>query len=327
MKKFFSFVKKFYFYNIVWFGSTFLCLYLLTVFHPNEETISLNEFEALVLFVSPIAVCIALGRKVFHKESRKRESKLKAAIVKLFSRPKREHIIEPVIQPKPVIEQNIEASSEPTPEPAIIYRPIERERFAPDSIAPEYAMESVDTMDGHEFEYWCAELFRKNGFVDVSVTRGSGDQGVDVLAKKDGIKYAVQCKCYSKDLGNTPVQEVNAGKVFYNCQIGAVITNRHFTSGAKQLAAATGVLLWDRDWILSHLSERQSEAVPINSNKSDCLIWDAWYVIKETGIASVSVLQRRLSIGYARASRIMDELEELGYVGPFRGSSPREILK
>ena len=49
-------------------------------------------------------------------------------------------------------------------------------------------------------------------------------------------------------------------------------------------------------------------------------------VILETGQASVSMLQRRLKLGYARAARIVDEMEEKGIVGPFQGSKPREIL-
>ena len=49
-------------------------------------------------------------------------------------------------------------------------------------------------------------------------------------------------------------------------------------------------------------------------------------VILETGQASVSMLQRRLKLGYARAARIVDEMEEKGIVGPFQGSKPRAIL-
>lgn len=105
----------------------------------------------------------------------------------------------------------------------------------------------IDAMEGHTFEEWCAELLRKNGFVNVEVTPGSGDQGVDVTAVKDGIRYAIQCKCYSSDLGNKPIQEVYTGKNIYKCQVGVVMTNRHFTPGAKEAAEATGVLLWDRD--------------------------------------------------------------------------------
>ena len=49
-------------------------------------------------------------------------------------------------------------------------------------------------------------------------------------------------------------------------------------------------------------------------------------VVMETGQASVSMLQRRLKLGYARAARIMDLMEEFGIVGPYAGSKPRNIL-
>ncbi len=57
----------------------------------------------------------------------------------------------------------------------------------------------------------------------------------------------------------------------------------------------------------------------------DNLYNDALQVIKETGKASASLLQRRLSIGYARAARILDILEENGAIGPANGAKPREI--
>lgn len=49
-------------------------------------------------------------------------------------------------------------------------------------------------------------------------------------------------------------------------------------------------------------------------------------IIRETGVASVSMLQRKLKIGYAAASELMDKLEKAGIVGPYSGSQPREIL-
>lgn len=109
------------------------------------------------------------------------------------------------------------------------------------------SLSSIDQMEGHDFEYWCADLLRANGFQNVEVTRGSGDQGVDVLAEKGDARYAIQCKCYSSDLGNKPVQEVYAGKNIYQCDVAVVMTNRYFTQGAKDAAAATRVRLWDRD--------------------------------------------------------------------------------
>lgn len=115
---------------------------------------------------------------------------------------------------------------------------------------------TVDLMDGHDFENWCAEALRNSGFSSVTVTPGSGDQGVDIVAEKDGIKYAVQCKRSNSNLGNTPIQEVFTGARLYHCHVGVVITNRSFTSGAKDAATATGVLLWGRSWILQYLYEK-----------------------------------------------------------------------
>ncbi len=71
----------------------------------------------------------------------------------------------------------------------------------------------------------------------------------------------------------------------------------------------------------------QPEATP-NAEEldGDEMLPAAVDVILETGQASVSMLQRRLKLGYARAARIVDEMEEKGIVGPFQGSKPRAIL-
>lgn len=58
----------------------------------------------------------------------------------------------------------------------------------------------------------------------------------------------------------------------------------------------------------------------------DPLFWRAAHVVVDSGIGSTSGIQRRLSVGYARAGRIMDMLEEHGIVGPPEGSKPREVL-
>lgn len=119
----------------------------------------------------------------------------------------------------------------------------------------------IDAMEGHDFEYWCAEALRNSGYTDVEVTKGSGDQGVDILATKEGIKFAFQCKRYNSPLGNTPVQEVFAGKSFYGCHACGVITNQYFTPGAKELADKTGVILWDRDWITEYLRQKYANSI------------------------------------------------------------------
>ena len=74
----------------------------------------------------------------------------------------------------------------------------------------------MDEMEGHDFEYFCADLLRKKGFLDVEVTKGSGDYGVDILAEKDGVTYAVQCKCYNAPIGVKAVQEAYAGRDYYD---------------------------------------------------------------------------------------------------------------
>ena len=195
---------------------------------------------------------------------------------------------------------------------------------------------TIDLMEGHQFEEWCAEALKASGFSEVSVTPGSGDQGVDVLAEKDGIKYAFQCKRYNSDLGNTPIQEVHSGKDFYHRHVGVVITNQYFTDSAIELASVTGTLLWSREWITGYL-ERKYSAEQDNlqqpiliqrevEDKPDEMFYAAVDVILETGQASVSMIQRRLKLGYARAAKLIDEIEEQGIVGPFQGSKPRAIL-
>ena len=63
-----------------------------------------------------------------------------------------------------------------------------------------------------------------------------------------------------------------------------------------------------------------------DGEERDSMFNDAVELIKETGKASASLLQRRLKLGYARAARVLDELEQAGIVGPVNGAKPREIL-
>lgn len=127
---------------------------------------------------------------------------------------------------------------------------------------PDEMLRAADRLDGPGFEKWCAQLFALLGFSSVELTKASGDQGVDIVAMKDDVRYAIQCKCYSSDIGNHSVQEVHAGKSMYACHVGVVVTNRYFTSGAKELAKVTGVLLWDRNKLKSIIQEIQNKNRP-----------------------------------------------------------------
>lgn len=93
-----------------------------------------------------------------------------------------------------------------------------------------------------EFEQWCAEQLRGAGW-DAKVQGATGDQGVDVLATRNGVSLAVQCKFYSKPAGNKSVQEVVAGKQFYKCDYAAVVASSGYTPSARALALQTNVHL------------------------------------------------------------------------------------
>lgn len=104
-----------------------------------------------------------------------------------------------------------------------------------------------DHLSGFEFENFCAEILKQNSFVNVSVTSKSRDHGIDILAEKDGITYAIQCKHYSSDVGNDAVQQAHAGKNIYKKDIAVVLTNQYFTQQAKEDAAILHVKLWNQD--------------------------------------------------------------------------------
>lgn len=118
-----------------------------------------------------------------------------------------------------------------------------------------------DYMTGEDFEVFIAQILKKIGYFNVYVTKKSGDQGVDIIAEQNNIRYAIQCKRYSEAVGNRAVQEVFAGKTFYNCDIGVVVTNSYFTQSAKDLASRNGIVLWDRNELenLISLSELAGE--------------------------------------------------------------------
>ncbi len=73
--------------------------------------------------------------------------------------------------------------------------------------------------------------------------------------------------------------------------------------------------------------EEVDNSLPEGSADQDERFEDAVRVIVETGQASVSMLQRRMRLGYTRAARIVDQMEVAGIVGPSEGSRPRQINK
>ena len=130
-------------------------------------------------------------------------------------------------------------------------------------------MSNVDQMSGIQFERWCGALIANLGFRNVRYTKATGDHGVDIVAERDGVRYAIQCKCYSGPVGNSPVQEVQTGKVMYRCDRCIVMTNSYFTSGAISLAQANGVELWDRSKL--EILQRKAAKMPAKTGRDE---WD-----------------------------------------------------
>ncbi len=123
-----------------------------------------------------------------------------------------------------------------------------------------------EDMEGQEFENYCAELLEAKGFDNVELTPPSHDFGVDIIADRDGISYAIQCKCYSDNIGVKAVQEAYAGKDYYDSMVAVVMTNQGFTKSARELASKLKVILWDGDQVMKFIHE---VAIPEKKNMKD----------------------------------------------------------
>jgi HJR/Mrr/RecB family endonuclease len=101
-------------------------------------------------------------------------------------------------------------------------------------------------LQGVPFEKYLEEVFLEWGY-EVTTTKVTGDQGVDLIVSKGGVRIAVQAKGYpGSTVGNSAVQEAHTGMVHYRCQKCAVITNSTITSAARKLAEGVGCHLIDR---------------------------------------------------------------------------------
>lgn len=118
---------------------------------------------------------------------------------------------------------------------------------------------TMDDMEGHDFEYFCADLLKQRGFEEIEVTKGSGDYGVDILAEKDGISYAIQCKRYTAPVGIKAIQEAYSGRDYYDRMVGVVLTNQYFTKPAVEAAKKLKILMWDGGYLEEMIEESDSK--------------------------------------------------------------------
>ena len=105
--------------------------------------------------------------------------------------------------------------------------------------------------DGIKYEDYCCKYLQEKGY-STRKTVASGDQGADIIAYRDGIKAAVQCKYRTEgSVGNEAVQQALAGMHFYDCHLAIVMTNVDFTQQAYSAAKKMNVILWPRIKMIS----------------------------------------------------------------------------
>lgn len=118
------------------------------------------------------------------------------------------------------------------------------------------ALEMIDVakMSGREFEEYLAFLLRSQGYTNTRVTSYQGDFGADIVASRDGKKYAIQAKRYRDLVGVDALYQCFGGQKYYRWDVAMVVTNADFTKQAYQLADKSKTMLVNgsvlADWIL-----------------------------------------------------------------------------
>jgi len=114
----------------------------------------------------------------------------------------------------------------------------------------------IDKMSGSEFEEFLGQLFRRLGY-KVELVGRTADYGADLIIERDGVKTAVQAKCWSSAVNVKAIQEINTAKAHYNASEAMTVTNSRFTSNARILAKENNVLLIDREKLASLILQKQ----------------------------------------------------------------------
>ena len=117
------------------------------------------------------------------------------------------------------------------------------------------------SMHPADYEKLCGQILSDAGWA-VQVTQYSADQGTDVYAEKDGVSVVLQCKLYSRPVGNKAVQEIVGARGYMKADHAAVVSNRSYTPAAQQLAKANGVTLLHHDELLNYSLSISSNAWP-----------------------------------------------------------------
>ena len=116
----------------------------------------------------------------------------------------------------------------------------------------------IDSMNGHDFEYYVARILKHNGYSDVEVTSGSNDFGVDVLASKGSDRYAIQVKRQQSTVSRRAVSDAVAGAAHYSCNRSMVITNSRMSKSGQQFADSTHCIVIQREELIELIERAHS---------------------------------------------------------------------
>lgn len=128
-------------------------------------------------------------------------------------------------------------------------------------------LRSVDAMEGTRFEEFLAELFSHMGY-RIQLVGNSHDFGADLVLTSHRQRIVVQAKRYTGNVGIAAVQEVLGAVQYYHGTRGMVVTNSGFTESARELAARSGVDLWDRQRLASAMARTTGRGAVPERNRS-----------------------------------------------------------
>jgi len=147
----------------------------------------------------------------------------------------------------------------------------ERVSLSASARAPRYMdLYDLELVSGYEFEHILAAILRRVGG-EATVTQASGDQGVDVIWKREDEIVGIQAKAYdlNNPVGNSAVQEIHTGAAVtesdYSIDVPAVVTTSRYTDGAKQAAKESGVRLYGRSDLQRWLTEARLDAAAMGT--------------------------------------------------------------
>lgn len=154
------------------------------------------------------------------------------------------------------------------------------------------------SMNGWDFERYCADCLLKKGFTKAEVTSGSGDHGVDIIAEQNGIRFGIQCKLYQGQIPNKAVQEAYTGASYYDCDVAVIMSNSELTKQAQVEAKKLRVKFWNIADYIPESDRKVSKKGGISPSSTEV----SYENFLTEGKNQLIILQNKISKGPAKRS-------------------------